>query len=155
MSDSFTTPWTVARQVPLSMGFPRQRYWNGLPFLLQGIFTFTLMKNCSNEYIMEKYVCCILVYMLNIPAECKHSLRCQTRCVTPGKDLHGTTHPCTSGTTVGFAASLGTILQMWLSSVGQVATACKGPTMKLNCKAAVQYAKHEKLAAQGWLLCYN
>ena len=26
------TPWTVARQVPLSMGFPRQEYWSGLPF---------------------------------------------------------------------------------------------------------------------------
>ena len=26
------TPWTVARQVPLSMGFSRQKYWNGLPF---------------------------------------------------------------------------------------------------------------------------
>ena len=31
MSDS-ATPWTVARQAPLSMGFPRQEYWNGLPF---------------------------------------------------------------------------------------------------------------------------
>ena len=28
----FATPWTVARQVLLSMGFPRQEYWNGLPF---------------------------------------------------------------------------------------------------------------------------
>ena len=28
----FATPWTVARQVPLSMGFSRQEYWNGLPF---------------------------------------------------------------------------------------------------------------------------
>ena len=26
------TPRTVARQVPLSMGFPRQEYWSGLPF---------------------------------------------------------------------------------------------------------------------------
>ena len=32
MSDSFTTPWTVACQAPLSMGFPRQEYWSGLPF---------------------------------------------------------------------------------------------------------------------------
>ena len=30
MSDS-ATPWTVARQAPLSMGFPRQEYWSGLP----------------------------------------------------------------------------------------------------------------------------
>ena len=26
------TPWTVACQAPLSMGFPRQEYWLGLPF---------------------------------------------------------------------------------------------------------------------------
>ena len=32
MSDSFATLWTVARQAPLSMGFPRQEYWSGLPF---------------------------------------------------------------------------------------------------------------------------
>ena len=23
------TPWTIACQAPLSMGFPRQEYWNG------------------------------------------------------------------------------------------------------------------------------
>ena len=28
----FVTPWAVARQAPLSMGFPRQQYWSGLPF---------------------------------------------------------------------------------------------------------------------------
>ena len=28
----FTTPWTVAHQSPLSMGFSRQEYWSGLPF---------------------------------------------------------------------------------------------------------------------------
>ena len=32
MSDSFATPWMVARQAPLSVGFPRQEYWMGLPF---------------------------------------------------------------------------------------------------------------------------
>ena len=26
------TPWTIACQTPLSMGFSRQEYWNGLPF---------------------------------------------------------------------------------------------------------------------------
>ena len=29
-------PWTVARQAPLSMGFPRQEYWSGLPFPSSG-----------------------------------------------------------------------------------------------------------------------
>ena len=28
----FSTPWTVALQAPLSMGFPRQEYWSGLLF---------------------------------------------------------------------------------------------------------------------------
>ena len=34
----FATPWTVAYQASLSMGFSSQEYWSGLPFLLQGIF---------------------------------------------------------------------------------------------------------------------
>ena len=32
MSNSFVIKWTVAHQVPLCMGFPRQEYWNGLSF---------------------------------------------------------------------------------------------------------------------------
>ena len=29
----FVTSWTAAQEAPLSMGFPRQEYWSGLPFL--------------------------------------------------------------------------------------------------------------------------
>ena len=32
----FTTLWTAALQVPLSMGFSRQEYWSGLPCLPPG-----------------------------------------------------------------------------------------------------------------------
>ena len=32
----FDTPWTIAHQAPLSMGFSRQEYWNRLPFLSPG-----------------------------------------------------------------------------------------------------------------------
>ena len=39
----FTTPWTVAQKAPLSMGFPRQAYWSGLPFPLP----------CDNTKIIE------------------------------------------------------------------------------------------------------
>ena len=28
----YVTPWTVARQAPLYMGFPRQEHCSGLPF---------------------------------------------------------------------------------------------------------------------------
>ena len=37
MSDSLRlTPWIVAHQAPLSMGFSRQEYWSGLPCLSPG-----------------------------------------------------------------------------------------------------------------------
>ena len=29
---TLATPWTVARQAPLFVGFSRQEYWSGLPF---------------------------------------------------------------------------------------------------------------------------
>ena len=32
VSDSFVTPWTAVHQAPLSMRFPRQEHWSGLPF---------------------------------------------------------------------------------------------------------------------------
>ena len=28
----YTTPWAVAHQAPLSVGFSRQEYWNGLEY---------------------------------------------------------------------------------------------------------------------------
>ena len=33
------TPWTVAHQAPLSMGFFRQEYWSQLPFSSPGDLT--------------------------------------------------------------------------------------------------------------------
>ena len=36
VSDSSPTPWTVAFQALLSMGFLRQEYWRRLPFPLPG-----------------------------------------------------------------------------------------------------------------------
>ena len=32
----FVTPWTIACQAPLAMGFSRQEYWSGLPCPLPG-----------------------------------------------------------------------------------------------------------------------
>ena len=36
VSNSFATLWTAAHQTPLSMIFPRQECWSGLPFPTQG-----------------------------------------------------------------------------------------------------------------------
>ena len=35
---TLVTPWTVACQTPLSMGFSKQEYWSGLPFSSPGDF---------------------------------------------------------------------------------------------------------------------
>ena len=32
----FATPWTITYQTPLSMGFSKQEYWSGFPFLSPG-----------------------------------------------------------------------------------------------------------------------
>ena len=39
------TPWTAAHQNPLSMGFPRQKYWSGLPFPPPGF-----LVNITNQF---------------------------------------------------------------------------------------------------------
>ena len=36
MSNSSVTPWTVAHQAPLSVGFPRQEYWSEFPYFSSG-----------------------------------------------------------------------------------------------------------------------
>ena len=45
----FSTPWTVAHQASMSMGFSRQKYWSGLPFPSAGIFT----SQGSNPYLLH------------------------------------------------------------------------------------------------------
>ena len=41
--------WTAARQAPLSMGFSRQEYWNGLPFPPSGNLSDPGIKPMSPE----------------------------------------------------------------------------------------------------------
>ena len=43
----FATPWTVDHQAPLSMGFPRQEYWSGLPFPSPGDLSYPRMETGS------------------------------------------------------------------------------------------------------------
>ena len=52
------TPWTVARQAPLSMGFSRQYYWSGLPWPPPGdlphpgIKPMSLMSMCIGKWVL-------------------------------------------------------------------------------------------------------
>ena len=43
----FVTPWTLAHQAPLSMGFSRQEYWSGLAFPPPGNFPNPRVKPMS------------------------------------------------------------------------------------------------------------
>ena len=43
----FATPWTMACQAPLSMGFSRQEYWSGLPFPSLGVLPNTGIEPMS------------------------------------------------------------------------------------------------------------
>ena len=54
----FATPRTISYQAPLSMEFPRQEYWSGLHFLLQGNF----LTQGSNPYLLHS--CWILYHQI-------------------------------------------------------------------------------------------
>ena len=43
----FVTPWTVAHQAPLSMGFSRLEYWSGLPCLPPGYLPYSEIERRS------------------------------------------------------------------------------------------------------------
>ena len=47
VSDSFATLWTVACQASLSLGFPKQGYWSGLPFPPPGNLPYPGIKPVS------------------------------------------------------------------------------------------------------------
>ena len=52
----FATPWTIARQAPLSMGFSRQEYWHDCHFLLQGIFPTQGLNHISCVFCISSWV---------------------------------------------------------------------------------------------------
>ena len=53
------TPWTVASQASLSMGFPRQECWSGLPCLPPGIFLTQGLKSCP-LYLLHRQASSLL-----------------------------------------------------------------------------------------------
>ena len=55
----FLTPWTVAHQAPLSMGFFRQEYWNGLPFPSPGDYMIYVSSQphwVRNTFCLDKEI---------------------------------------------------------------------------------------------------
>ena len=57
----FATPWTVARQAPLSMWFSRQEYWSGLPFPSLGDLPNQEIKSASSVSLLHcRWILCLL-----------------------------------------------------------------------------------------------
>ena len=54
----FATPWTVAYQAPPSMGFSRQEYWSGLPFVSPGDLPDSEIKPASPALQAESLPLC-------------------------------------------------------------------------------------------------
>ena len=52
----FATPWTVAYQAPPSMGFSRQEYWSGLPFIykMNGLSLIVFKDAYSPNILLNK-----------------------------------------------------------------------------------------------------
>ena len=53
----FATPWTITHQAPLSMGFCRQAYWSGLPFLSRLVWrrlNWTYGEGKRNNWILGR-----------------------------------------------------------------------------------------------------
>ena len=59
MFDSFVTPWTLAHQTPLSMGFPRPEYWSGLPWIFS--------TQGSNPHLLHWQVDSLVLSQLGSP----------------------------------------------------------------------------------------
>ena len=58
-------PWTVAHQAPLSMGFSRQEYWSGLPFIKPRPSLILLKNKHANK--MDMWTCLSHVIALQLP----------------------------------------------------------------------------------------
>ena len=87
------TPWIVAHQAPLSMGFPRQEHWSGLPFpppgdlpepgieprspaLAGGIFITEYMESRNKKYkVFIIFDMTPKRYLLKRRTKCRSSLR--------------------------------------------------------------------------------
>ena len=67
MSNSFATPSTIPCKAPLSMGFPRQKYWSRLPFPPSwdlpdpGIEPMSLALACRSFYLWATREALIIV----------------------------------------------------------------------------------------------
>ena len=71
---SLVTPWTIVHQAPLSIGFPSQEYWSGLPFLSTGDLPNPGIKPRSPALKMVSCIAGILYAFNYVQQELKKSI---------------------------------------------------------------------------------
>ena len=73
-------PWTVAPQAPLSMGFPRQEYWSGLPFPSPGDLPSPGLEPGSSALQADSLPCplpsSIIMYIQHNYVETVYTMQC-------------------------------------------------------------------------------
>ena len=88
----FATPWTVAHQAPLSVGFSRQEYWSGLPCPPPGDLPDPGIKSTSLMYLAPAGR--FFTTSITKGAVCAKLLSCGQPCDPmdyrlPGSPVHG------------------------------------------------------------------
>ena len=76
----FVTPWTVAGQDPLSMGFSRQEYWSGLPCPPPGDLSDSGMEP-AGSWILSQF----MIYLWPLKVVVVQSINCVWLSATPMK----------------------------------------------------------------------
>ena len=73
-------PWTIAHQIPLSMGFPRQEYWSGLPFPSPGDLPNPGLEPESSALQVDSLPCplpsSIIMYTQHNYVETMYTMQC-------------------------------------------------------------------------------
>ena len=77
----FATPWTVACQAPLSVGFPRQEFWSGLPFLTLGQSSQPRDQTCVS-HLAGRFFTTGFTWVTPYGAHTRGEIRCDMTCNT-------------------------------------------------------------------------
>ena len=90
----FATPWTVARQAPLSMGFFRQEYWSGLPCLSLGDLPNTRIKSGSLQFSSVQLLSRVWLFVTPWIAACLASPELASRFFTTSNTWEALINTC-------------------------------------------------------------
>ena len=87
---TLATPWTVAGQTPLSMGFLRQEYWSGLPFPAPGNLPNSEIEPGSLSLLADSLPpgcrdMCVCVFVTQLCLILCNAMDCSL----PGSSVHG------------------------------------------------------------------